>query len=352
MAFNEPIVNTTTTIATTSMTDMNTKFSDDSLTRNFTLMDLFENETIDIGPRSDPLSTAIPMTILYAVILVTGVVGNISTCIVIARNKHMKTATNYYLFSLAISDLMLLILGLPQDLYMVWQKYPYAFGESFCIFRGLTSETSTNASVLTITAFTIERYLAICHPLRAHTMSKLSRVIRLIVIIWICATLGALPIAAQFGIKYEIINGKLLEETASCTVKRPISYSFEISTFIFFAIPITLICVLYMLIGIQLRRSEALNRNDQATTSSNESAQNGHASQMHEYSPQLPLTATKKKRVSIFTKNGSVYTKFRPRKSFRSQALSTSLRGSVNTSSRRAVIKMLSKCNFFIKIIF
>ncbi|RWS30743.1 G-protein receptor-like protein [Leptotrombidium deliense] len=299
------------------------------------------------GLKRDPLSTVIPMTILYTLILVTGVIGNVSTCIVIARNKHMKTATNYYLFSLAISDLLLLILGLPQELYMLWQKYPYAFGEPFCILRGFTSETSTNASVLTITAFTVERYVAICHPLRAHTMSKLSRAVRLIVVIWICATLGAIPLAAQFGIKYEEVDGLLNPESAECTVKRPINYAFETSTFIFFAIPITLICVLYMFIGIELHRSDrTINRNDQMTNSSTESgSQNGHLSaQLSESSPRLPLKG--KQRVSIFSKNGSVYTKFRSRKSYRSTAMATSLRGSVNTSSRRAVVKMLGNYTF------
>lgn len=73
-------------------------------------------------PRRDPLYIVIPMTCVYAVILVSGVVGNISTCVVIARNKHMHTATNYYLFSLAISDLLLLLAGLPPEMYYIWSR--------------------------------------------------------------------------------------------------------------------------------------------------------------------------------------------------------------------------------------
>lgn len=64
-----------------------------------------------LGPPRDPLSTVIPMTLVYSVILTTGVTGNICTCIVIYRNRYMHTATNYYLFSLAVSDLLLLVLG-------------------------------------------------------------------------------------------------------------------------------------------------------------------------------------------------------------------------------------------------
>lgn len=51
------------------------------------------------------------LTVIYVIIFITGVLGNVVTCIVIARNKGMHTAVNYYLFSLAVSDLLLLVSG-------------------------------------------------------------------------------------------------------------------------------------------------------------------------------------------------------------------------------------------------
>lgn len=56
--------------------------------------------------------------------------------------------------------------GLPLDTYSIWWPYSYPLNQSLCILQGLLSETSTNATVLTITSFTIERYIAICHPFR------------------------------------------------------------------------------------------------------------------------------------------------------------------------------------------
>ncbi len=82
-----------------------------------------------------------------------------STCIVIAKNKYMQTATNYYLFNLAMADLLLLVLGLPLETYQFWSAYPWVFGDIFCVIRTMAAETSTYASILTITAFTIERYM-------------------------------------------------------------------------------------------------------------------------------------------------------------------------------------------------
>ena len=179
--------------------------TNDYIVENSTIPDNFDATKL-LGPVRDPLTTVIPMTVVYGLILFTGVIGNLCTCIVIANNKYMHTATNYYLFSLACSDLLLLILGLPQEMYLLWQKYPYVFGDSVCILRGLTSEMSTNASILTITAFTVERYVAICHPLKAHTMSQLPRAIKTILVIWALSAICAVPLALQFAILYLAVS--------------------------------------------------------------------------------------------------------------------------------------------------
>lgn len=165
-----------------------------------------ELKLLNFPPKREDLSTAIPLTVIFALLLVTGCVGNLCTAIVIARpkNKYMHTATNYYLFSLAMSDFLFLILGLPQEMYTLWQRYPYAFGECFCIIRSYFSEASTYASILTISAFTVERYVAICHPLWAHTMSQLPRAITSIVIIWIVSAICAIPPAAELGIVTQV----------------------------------------------------------------------------------------------------------------------------------------------------
>ncbi|CAA9993799.1 unnamed protein product [Nesidiocoris tenuis] len=207
------------------------------------------------GPKRDPLYIVVPVTVLYSLIFLTGVVGNVCTCVVIARNRHMQTTTNYYLFSLAISDVLLLVSGLPTEMYTVWSKYPYVFGETFCVISGLASETSSNATVLTITAFTVERYVAICHPFHTHVVSKLSRAIKFVIAIWLIALACAVPQAAQLGLVYakdDISGEKVSEEYKICGLKSPYPYAFETFTVLFFFAPMTVITILYMLIGIKL----------------------------------------------------------------------------------------------------
>ena len=65
----------------------------------------------NLGPKRREWYVVVILLTVYGVIFVTGVVGNIFTCIVISRTSYMRTSTNYYLFSLAISDVLLLIIG-------------------------------------------------------------------------------------------------------------------------------------------------------------------------------------------------------------------------------------------------
>ncbi|XP_018791449.1 PREDICTED: neuropeptide SIFamide receptor-like isoform X2 [Bactrocera latifrons] len=210
------------------------------------------NQTRELPQQQLPMSALITLTVFYAIIFVAGVLGNLITCIVISRNKFMHTATNFYLFNLAVSDLMLLLSGAPQDVYSYWYPNAFPFGDAICILGSVLAETATNATVLTITAFTVERYIAICHPFRQHTMSKLSRAIKFIFAIWVAALLLALPQAMQFSVVSE-------QGGTSCTIGNHfVEHVFAVSGFIFFGGPMTAICVLYVLIGIKLKRSRLL----------------------------------------------------------------------------------------------
>ena len=64
-----------------------------------------------LGQRYRNSAESAVLTIVYCAIFLTGLVGNVCTCVVIVRNLHMHTTTNYYLFTLAISDVLTLVLG-------------------------------------------------------------------------------------------------------------------------------------------------------------------------------------------------------------------------------------------------
>ena len=226
-----------------------------------------------LGPRREALYKVIPMTVVYCVIFVTGVIGNVCTCLVIARTKYMQTVTNYYLFNLAVADLLVLLLGLPQETYSFWSAYPWVFGETFCVVRTMAAETSTYASILTITAFTVERYVAICHLVFTHTSSSLRRAVKVIILLWVVSAICSVPMVVQFGLVY--VNdetGAPIAESVTCNIRadRYLRHAFETSTFLFFVTPMTVITVLYALIGVVIRRSTLCR------TSSDTSTHSGH----------------------------------------------------------------------------
>ena len=105
------------------------------------------------------------------------------------------------------------------------------------------------------------RYVAICHPFISHTMSKLSRAVKFVIGIWILALFLAIPQAVQYGIvDSHNENETVVEEMTSCTVKRKLlEHAFEISTMLLFVVPMTVITVLYILIGVKLRRSRLIS---------------------------------------------------------------------------------------------
>ncbi|KAI1306281.1 Neuropeptides capa receptor [Halotydeus destructor] len=295
-----------------------------------------------LGPVRDPMSTVIPMTLVYALIFTTGLLGNVCTCIVIARNKYMHTTVNYYLFSLSVSDLLLLVLGLPQELWMLWKKYPYVFGDTFCILRAFTSETCTNASVLTITAFTIERYIAICHPLKAHTMANLPRAVKTILCIWAVAALCSIPIAFQLGVIHQVsqLTGADMASSGQCAVKRPVPRTFEVATGLFFVLPMTVISILYLLIGYQLRKSSRTMAASKSNGSNGGTASGCgdqyQPSSHHRDSLAVPIATGRSRSDSCVPQSSH----------FRSGS------NKHHSSSRRAVIKMLGKCIYMYIYIF
>ncbi|MBN3298527.1 neuromedin-U receptor 1 [Amia ocellicauda] len=230
---------------------------------NWTLdLCLSQDELLEkyLGPRRS--SVFLPVCITYLVIFVVGAVGNALTCIVIARNKVMRTPTNYYLFSLAVSDLLVLLLGMPLELYEMWSNYPFLFGKGGCYFKTFLFETVCFASILNVTALSVERYIAVVHPLRAKYMVTRTHAKRVIVTVWAISLLCAIPNTSLHGIYYlPTGSGHQIHESAICTLVKPrwmYNLIIQITTLLFFLLPMMTISVLYLLIGLQLKHEKML----------------------------------------------------------------------------------------------
>ncbi|XP_040292702.1 neuromedin-U receptor 2 [Bufo bufo] len=212
------------------------------------------------GPKRSRLS--MPMTLVYAVIFLVGVSGNMLVCLVILKNHNMRTPTNYYLFSLAVSDLLVLLLGMPLEVYEMWSNYPFLFGAWGCYFKTVLFETVCFASILSVTTVSVERYVAIMHPFQAKLKSTRRRALRILITLWIFSILFSIPNTSTHGILLQYFpNGSLVPDSATCTVVQPLwiyNCIIQVTSLLFYVLPMGVISVLYCLMGIKLRGDHSL----------------------------------------------------------------------------------------------
>ncbi|KAL3884207.1 hypothetical protein ACJMK2_030426 [Sinanodonta woodiana] len=131
-------------------------------------------------------------------------------------------------------------------------------------------EMTSYSSVLTITGFTVERYVAICHPIKVQKICGETRAIRCIIIIWLVASLSALPYPIHTREFPYIINPKdetPIKESIVCNIPlkwfKMMLIVFQISTFAYFVLPMLVISVLYILIGLKLRPKELSSKDSE-----------------------------------------------------------------------------------------
>ncbi|XP_043999613.1 growth hormone secretagogue receptor a [Gambusia affinis] len=214
-----------------------------------------------------PLLTFI--TVTCSLLFLVGVAGNVMTILVVSKYRDMRTTTNLYLCSMAVSDL-LIFLCMPLDLYRMWKYRPWRFGDALCKLFQFVSESCTYSTILNITALSVERYLAICFPLRAKALVTKRRVRALICVLWTVSLFSAGPVFVMVGVvrdNVEPLNltsrinttGLLLDvgDTREC---RMTHYAVESGLMgamvwlssVFFFMPVFCLTVLYSLIGRRL----------------------------------------------------------------------------------------------------
>ncbi|NXY43414.1 MTLR protein, partial [Ceuthmochares aereus] len=205
-----------------------------------------------------PLQALVPVTIVCLGLFVVGVMGNILTVLVIHGYHDTRSTTNLYLGSMAISDLLIL-LGLPFDLYRLWRSRPWIFGQLLCRLSHYLSEGCTYCTILHITALTIERYLAICFPLKAKILITKCRVKVVISILWAFAFFSASPIFFLVGVQQSDNHSDFSREckpTPQAVESGLLATMFWVTTS-YFILPVICLNVLYGLIGRELCRSNA-----------------------------------------------------------------------------------------------
>ncbi|XP_037296583.1 tachykinin-like peptides receptor 99D isoform X1 [Manduca sexta] len=104
-------------------------------------------------------------TVLFAGMVVVATVGNLVVIWIVLANKRMRSVTNYFLVNLSVADAMVSTLNVTFNFtYMLNSDWP--FGHFYCKFCQFIAVLSISASVFTLLAISVDRYVAIMSPLR------------------------------------------------------------------------------------------------------------------------------------------------------------------------------------------
>lgn len=189
-------------------------------------------------------------TLFGIIIFVVGVVGNVMVVVVVKRTKSMQSPTNCYLVSLAIADCLVLFAAVPNEVigyYLLVGEW--IWGKIGCSLLVFLQYLGINASSLSITAFTVERYIAICHPMKAQVVCTMERAKKIIIGLWAFAILYCapwLPLTTTFPLSYKGAK----KETCDYKLSREMYTWIFLGDFVmFYVIPLLLSCILYGLIG-------------------------------------------------------------------------------------------------------
>ncbi|XP_041480623.1 growth hormone secretagogue receptor type 1-like isoform X1 [Lytechinus variegatus] len=218
------------------------------------MYNLSDNELMDhlayiMPPAHYEYAFVVPFAVIILTLVIFGFFGNLFTIIVILRNRVLQS-TSHYLVSLALSDMLLLVLTGPTEILVELKYWPWTYTKFFCHARFFLIEFCLFTTVLHITAFTIERYVAICHPIKAKAFISTSRAIKFIIAIWILSFIISIPLALSYHLIQACVG---IEESTVCQttdeMESRVNHFYIFSATFLFLLPMTLIIVLYSLIA-------------------------------------------------------------------------------------------------------
>uniref|UniRef100_A0A3B4FB78 Delta-type opioid receptor-like n=1 Tax=Pundamilia nyererei TaxID=303518 RepID=A0A3B4FB78_9CICH len=213
-----------------------------NVTRSEDLLSIPGNET----NKDRRLVIHVCITALYSLVCVVGLVGNVLVMYGVVRYTKMKTATNIYIFNLALAD-ALATSTLPfQSAKYLMSTWP--FGELLCKVVIAIDYYNMFTSIFTLTMMSVDRYIAVCHPVKALDFRTPAKAKLINVAIWILSS--AIGVTEEGAGKYY------------CSVK---TYWYwdtvtKICVFIFaFVVPVLVITVCYGLMILRLKSVRLLS---------------------------------------------------------------------------------------------
>uniref|UniRef100_A0A4W3GG32 Gastrin/cholecystokinin type B receptor n=1 Tax=Callorhinchus milii TaxID=7868 RepID=A0A4W3GG32_CALMI len=190
--------------------------------------------------------------LLYSIIFLLSFFGNMMIIVVLILNKRLRTVTNSFLLSLALSDLMVAIFCMPFTLIPNLLG-DFIFGETMCKVTAYFMGISVSVSTFSLVAIAIERYSAICNPLQSRAWQTRSHAYRVIAATWIISIIIMIP----YPVYFLLVQFKKPDKSFGhmCRLALPsIQVQYVFLLIILFFLPGLVMIVAYGLISCELYR--------------------------------------------------------------------------------------------------
>ncbi|XP_071764215.2 cholecystokinin receptor type A [Centroberyx gerrardi] len=192
---------------------------------------------------------------LYSLIFLLSVLGNSLIIAVLVRNRRMRTVTNLFLLSLAISDLMVSLVCIPFTLIPNLMR-DFVFGTGMCKLVMYFMGVSVSVSTFNLVAISLERYSAICNPLTSRTWQTKSHAVKVISATWVASFILMLPYPISSTLKpFTRLNNSTGHMCRLVWPNDVIQQSWYVSLLLMlFLIPGIVMMTAYGLISVELYR--------------------------------------------------------------------------------------------------
>lgn len=191
--------------------------------------------------------------IVFGLILVLGFVGNLLVIIVVISNKQMRNTTNLLIINLAIADLVFIIICVPFTA-MEYALTIWPFGDVWCKVYQYTIHVTAYASVYTLVLISLDRYLAVVHPITSMSIRTERNAYLVILLSWAIICLANMFMFWQYEHYSYDHGGENRSMCVNMVVMNNVAAGrvfYGIFFFFGYCIPLATVCVLY---GLMLKR--------------------------------------------------------------------------------------------------
>ena len=209
----------------------------------------------------DSVSTKAIKATCYIMLMLLSLLGNAAAIAVVAKNRHMRTTTNYLIANMAVSDLLLSTFAVPREMTEIFIGFrgwliDGLAGEVLCKVVYFFQDISTAVSIQSIVVITLDRYTGVVSPFREPIITPKRRKF-VIALIWLISM-------GLHGIYFYIARHQRVNGISICAFSfepafdnlRSLRINFIILSVVLIAIPLSVIAVLYSLILRDLKRKK------------------------------------------------------------------------------------------------